>query len=209
MRAQPLIALARDIKNKRVLAARQAAPRHEFVPAIYRSLAYTDQPLPIGYGQTISQPYIVAFMTEKLDPQPTDRALEIGAGSGYLAAVLSRLVAEVYAMEIVEPLARQAQDTLDRLGYHNVKISWANGQLGWPAEAPFDKIIISCAAPSVPQRLIDQLKEGGRLIAPIGSFNSQELLVAQKIDGRLVSENLIAVRFVPMTGDEAPDADPV
>ena len=197
-----LKAPGRNITNARALSAMASVPRHEFVPAAQRSSAYADMPLPIGYGQTISQPYIVAFMTEQLDPKPTDRVLEIGTGSGYQAAVLSLLVSNVCSIEIVEPLARQAEVTLQRLGYKNVRVKVGDGYKGWPEFAPFDSIIVTCAPEHVPQPLIDQLKERGKMIIPIGPFSSQELYLLEKRDGKVHQRAVLPVRFVPMTGDQ-------
>lgn len=199
---EQLLALGRDITNARVLTVMGRVPRHEFVPENYRAYAYDDHPLPIGYGQTISQPFIVAFMTEKLDPQPTDKVLEIGTGSGYQAAVLAELVSNVCTIEIVEPLARRAEADLKRLGYNNVMVKAGNGYLGWPEEAPFDAIIVTCAPDHVPQPLKDQLKEGGRMIIPVGHAGYQELYVLQKNHGKLDQHAVLPVRFVPMTGPE-------
>ena len=198
---EQLIAPGRDITNPRVLKAMGSVPRHELVPESQRDRAYGDHPLPIGYGQTISQPYIVAFMTEQLDPQPTDRVLEVGTGSGYQAAVLSGLVAKVYSVEIVEPLARRAAGDLERLGYQNVHVRSGDGYGGWPEEAPFDAIIVTCAPERIPHPLIDQLKEGGRLIIPVGSFGDQQLYLLEKRDGQVRQTGVLPVRFVPMTGD--------
>ncbi len=191
----------RDITNARVLAALGRVPRHEFVPEHYRDLAYDDRPLPIGYGQTISQPYIVAFMTEKLDPRPTDRVLEIGTGSGYQAAVLAELVAEVYTIEIVERLAQRARADLQRLGYTNVLVRAGDGYQGWPEAAPFDAIIVTCAPDKVPQPLTEQLKDGGRLIIPLGEIWDQKLVLLRKRGQRLEQTAVLPVRFVPMTGE--------
>src|SRR5437762_9121806 len=153
----------RSVVEERVLAAMRKVPREEFVPVEFRAESYTDRPLPIGYDQTISQPFIVAFMTEALRPQPTDRVLEIGTGSGYQAAILAELVDEVYSIEIIEPLAKNAEATLQRHGYKNVHVKAGDGYKGWPEHAPFDSIIVTCAPERVPQPLIDQLKEGGRM----------------------------------------------
>jgi protein-L-isoaspartate(D-aspartate) O-methyltransferase len=188
------------ITNARVLAAMGKVPRHEFVPAHLRSLAYLNRPLPIGYGQPISEPYVVAFMTEKIEPQPTDRVLEIGTGSGYQAAVLAELTAQVYTIEIIDDLAKRAASTLQRLGYTNVYSRTGDGYKGWPEAAPFDAIIVTCSPQEVPQPLIDQLKEGGRLIVPLGSYSRQELVLFRKHDGRLDSQRVLPIRFVPMTG---------
>ena len=192
---------AREVKNPRVLHALRSVPRHEFIPAESRLLAYADRPLPIGFEQTISQPFIVAFMTEHLDPQPGHRVLEIGTGSGYQAAVLSTLVAEVYTLEIVEPLARRAAADLARLGYRHVHVRAGDGYRGWPEAAPFDSIIVTCAPTHVPAPLVAQLKEGGRMVIPVGEFGSQRLHVLEKKQGRLEERAVLPVSFVPMTGD--------
>ncbi len=197
---EQLKAPGRDITNRQVLEAMAMVPRHEFVPEASRAAAYADRPLPIGHGQTISQPFIVAFMTERLDPKPTDRVLEIGTGSGYQAAVLSVLVAEVYTIEIVEPLARRAEGDLQRLGYRKVKVRAGDGYQGWPEAAPFDAIIVTCAPDHVPQALVDQLKDGGRMIIPVGRENNQELYLLQKRGQKVQQRAVLPVRFVPMTG---------
>ncbi len=190
----------RDLTNDRVLAVMGKIPRHEFVPEPQRPLAYEDRALPIGYGQTISQPYIVGLMTEQLVPQPADRILEIGTGSGYQAAVLSGLVREVYTLEIVEPLAKRAIADLKRLGITNVLVRLGDGYQGWPEAAPFDAIIVTCAPDNVPQPLIKQLQDGGRMIIPVGPLNDQELVLLRKQGGQLVKTTVLPVRFVPMTG---------
>src|SRR5438067_3348427 len=190
----------RGVVEERVLAAMRKVPREEFVPAEFRAESYTDRPLPIGYDQTISQPFIVAFMTEKLRPKPTDHVLEIGTGSGYQAAILAELVAEVYSIEIVAPLAHTAEATLQRLGYKNVHVKVGDGYKGWPENAPFDAITVTCAPDHVPQPLIDQLKEGGRMIIPVGSFGDQELYLLEKKNGELQRRAVLPVRFVPMAG---------
>lgn len=190
----------RGITNKSVLNALAAVPRHEFVPSHLRSRAYRDSPLPIGYGQTISQPYIVAFMTEQLQPKPQDRVLEIGTGSGYQAAVLARLVAQVYTIEIVEPLAQRAAADLKRLGYTNVFVRAGDGFKGWPEAAPFDAVIVTCAPGDIPQPLVEQLKDGGRMIIPVGPALNQELVMLRKAGGKLERRAVLPVRFVPMTG---------
>ena len=191
----------RAITNSLVLAVMGQVPRHEFVPERYRSHAYEDRPLPIGHDQTISQPYIVAFMTEQLHPKSTDRVLEIGTGSGYQAAVLAGLVSEVYSIEIVEPLARRAETDLKRLGYTNVTVRAGDGYKGWPEAAPFDAIIVTCAPEDVPQPLVDQLKDGGRMIIPVGPAGNQELVLLRKQRSRLETQAVLPVRFVPMTGE--------
>jgi protein-L-isoaspartate(D-aspartate) O-methyltransferase len=188
----------RGIKEERVLAAMAKVPREEFVPADARPGAYEDGPLPIGYDQTISQPYVVAFMTEQLRPKQSDRVLEIGSGSGYQAAILGELVADVYTIEIVEPLAKSAEGTLQRLGYNNVHIKVGDGYKGWPEEAPFDAIIVTCAPEKVPQPLVDQLKDGGRMVIPVGERFAQQLYLLEKKNGQLKESVTLPVRFVPM-----------
>ena len=188
----------RGIKEERVLAAMAKVPREEFVPADARPSAYEDGPLPIGYDQTISQPYVVAFMTEQLRPKRSDRVLEIGSGSGYQAAILGELVAEIYTIEIVEPLAKSAEATLQRLGYNNVHIKVGDGYKGWPEEAPFDAIIVTCAPEKVPQPLVDQLKDGGCMVIPVGERFAQQLYLLEKKNGQLKVSVTLPVRFVPM-----------
>jgi protein-L-isoaspartate(D-aspartate) O-methyltransferase len=195
--------MPRGVHDKRVLAAMSKIPREEFVPQASRAASYTDQPLPIGYDQTISQPYIVAFMTEQLHLSSGDRVLEIGTGSGYQAAVLAELVGEVYSIEIIEPLAKTAEATLQRLGYKNVFVKVGDGYKGWPQHAPFDAITVTCAPDHVPQSLIDQLKEGGRMIIPVGGFGGQELYLLEKKNGQLQRRAVLQVRFVPMAGEAA------
>jgi protein-L-isoaspartate(D-aspartate) O-methyltransferase len=192
--------VAAGLKNPRVIAAMRATPRHEFVPANLRRNSYYDMALPIGEGQTISPPFIVAYMTEAIDPQPKDKVLEIGTGSGYQAAVLSGLVQEVYTIEIVESLGKRAAKDLKRLHYDNVHAKVGDGYLGWPEHAPFDKIIVTCSPEKVPQALADQLKEGGRMVIPVGERYQQTLYLQKKTDGKLVSEALLPTIFVPMTG---------
>jgi protein-L-isoaspartate(D-aspartate) O-methyltransferase len=193
--------MPRGIHEERVLAAMAKVPREEFVPEYLRAASYADQPLPIGYDQTISQPFIVAFMTQQLRPQPTNRVLEIGTGSGYQAAILAELVAEVYSIEIIEPLARTAEATLQRLGYKNVHVKVGDGYKGWPEHAPFDIVIVTCAPDHVPPALADQLKEGGRMIIPVGGPGDQELYLLEKEHGALHRRAVSPVRFVPMTGE--------
>jgi protein-L-isoaspartate(D-aspartate) O-methyltransferase len=190
------------VKDEAVLAAMRAVPRHEFVPADRRTSAYDDTPLPIGYGQTISQPYIVALMTALLRLQPGEKVLEIGTGSGYQAAVLSELTPYVYSTEIVEPLCRQASERLARLGYQTVQVRCADGYEGWPEAGPYDAIIVTCAAGHVPPPLWAQLKPGGRMVIPIGgTYDTQRLvLLTKRPDGGRASRNVLPVRFVPMTG---------
>jgi protein-L-isoaspartate(D-aspartate) O-methyltransferase len=190
----------RDITNARVLEVMRTVPRHEFVPGVLRSRAYEDNPLPIDYGQTISQPYIVGFMTQCLEPQPTDRVLEVGTGSGYQAAVLARLVDRVYSIEIIDALARRAAGDLKRLGYTNVFVSIGDGYKGWPEAAPFDAIIVTCAPERIPVPLQDQLREGGRMIIPVGPAWEQQLILLVKKKSRLEKNYVLPVRFVPMTG---------
>jgi protein-L-isoaspartate(D-aspartate) O-methyltransferase len=193
--------MPRGIHEERVLAAMGKVPREEFVPPDLRAESYSDGPLPIGYDQTISQPYIVALMTEQLRLQPHDRVLEIGTGSGYQAAVLAELVAEVYSIEIVAPLAHTAEATLQRLGYKNVHVKVGDGYKGWPEHALFDAITVTCAPDHVPQPLVDQLKEGGRMIIPVGQRFAQELYLLEKKNARLQQSAVLSVRFVPMTGE--------
>lgn len=188
----------RGIENPRVLQALRDVKRHLFVPPDEVSEAYEDHPLPIGSGQTISQPYIVALMTEAIDPEPTDRVLEIGTGSGYQAAVLSKLVKEVFSIEIVESLGREATKRLADLGYANVTVRIGDGYKGWPEQAPFDKIVVTAAPPEVPQALIDQLAEGGRMVVPVGTTFQELLLIEKKPGGEVTKRVITAVRFVPM-----------
>ncbi len=191
---------ARGIKDPRVLAAMGEVRRHLFVPPAFRDRAYDDSPLPIGDGQTISQPYIVALMTSLLELKPNDKVLEIGTGSGYQAAVLSHLAAEVYTIEIRPDLAHEAERRLSALGYANVHVRIGDGYGGWPKVAPFDGIVVTAAPPHIPQPLIDQLKVGGRMVVPVGSY-FQDLQVITKTAHGLEKRNVIPVRFVPMTGE--------
>ncbi|EDL60933.1 protein-L-isoaspartate(D-aspartate) O-methyltransferase [Gimesia maris] len=188
------------IKNPRVLSSMRQVPRHEFVSSNLKHLAYQDLALPIGYKQTISPPYVVAYMTETIDPQPDDKVLEIGTGSGFQAAVLSALVKDVYTIEIVEGLGKKAAVRLKKLDYDNVHTRIGDGYLGWPEEAPFDKIIVTCSPEKVPQPLIDQLKEGGMLLIPLGERYQQVFHLFQKEKGELKHKRLIPTLFVPMTG---------
>lgn len=192
--------IAEGVRDPRVLEVMRTVPRHLFIRAELRPLAYQDQALDIGHKQTISPPFIVAYMTETLDPQPTDRVLEIGSGSGYQAAVLSGLVQHVYTIEIVKPLGDKAADLLKRLKYDNVSVRVGDGYLGWPEEAPFDKIIVTCSPEAVPQPLVDQLKEGGRLLIPLGERYQQVFYLFVKKDGQLERTRLLPTLFVPMTG---------
>ncbi|HEY5992546.1 MAG TPA: protein-L-isoaspartate(D-aspartate) O-methyltransferase [Candidatus Udaeobacter sp.] len=193
--------MARGVNDGRVLAAMAKVPREEFVPRESRAASYEDGPLPIGHGQTISQPYIVAFMTEQLRPKASDRVLEIGTGSGYQAAILAGLVKDVYTIEIIEALAKDAEATLRRLGCKNVHVKVGDGYRGWPEHAPFDAITVTCAPDHVPQPLTDQLKEGGRMIIPVGGFGNQELYLLEKKNGQLQRRAVLPVRFVPMAGE--------
>ena len=193
---------ARGIRDSRVLEAMAKVPRHEFVPEAYRDMAYSDTPLPIGEGQTISQPYIVALMTEALELNAGDRVLEVGTGSGYHAAVLSEIAKEVYTIEIIESLGRRAEERLKRLGYKNVKVRIGDGYLGWQEYAPFDAIIVTCAPDHIPQPLVEQLAEGGRMVIPVGGEDHiQTLSLLKKEEGEVKQKALIPVRFVPMTGE--------
>ena len=188
------------VSDKRVLAVMRKTPRHEFVPEAVRRRAYLDTSLPIGFGQTISSPYIVARMTEQIEPTPDDRILEIGTGSGYQAAVLSRLVKEVYSVEIVPGLGERAQETLSRLGYNNVDVLIGDGYNGWVENAPFDKIIVTCSPENIPDPLVDQLAEGGHLVIPIGEGFQQALCRYTKTNGELIRQRIESTYFVPMTG---------
>lgn len=195
--------MTRGINDARVLAAMAKVPREEFVAPESRAASYEDGPLPIGYGQTISQPYIVAFMTDQLRPKQSDRVLEVGTGSGYQAAILAELVSEVYSIEIVEPLAKSAEATLQRLGYKNVHLKIGDGYQGWPEEGPFDAIIVTCAPDKVPQPLVDQLKDDGRMVIPVGDRFAQQLYLLEKKNGQLKQSATLPVRFVPMTSEAA------
>lgn len=199
---EQLEAGGRDILDPRVIEAMGRVPRHRFVPEDLQAMAYSDRPLPIGHEQTISQPFIVALMTEVLNLKSTDRVLEIGTGSGYQAAVLGELAAEVFSIEIVAPLGERAAVVLGELGYDNVRVRIGDGHEGWPEEAPFDAILVACAPEAVPPALMEQLKEGGRMVIPVGSQNFQELVMLRKRSGRVERESLVPVRFVPMTGGE-------
>ncbi len=190
---------ARGVASPDVIDAMKRVPRHFFVPEGLRDRAYGDHPLPIGEGQTISQPYIVAFMTEIVSPKPSDRILEIGTGSGYQAAVLAELAAEVYTIELIESLGRRAAGTLESLGYRNVHVKIGDGYGGWPEKAPFDAVLVTCAPEDIPHALVEQLKEGGRMVIPVGGRNSiQKMVYGEKLGGRLVTRNVLDVRFVPM-----------
>jgi protein-L-isoaspartate(D-aspartate) O-methyltransferase len=194
----------RGIHDERVLSAMSKVPREAFVPENMRAQSYADSALPIGHDQTISQPFIVAYMTEQLRVQPTDRVLEIGTGSGYQAAVLAELAKEVYTIEIVEPLAKDASARLAQLGYNNAHVKIGDGYQGWPEVAPFDAIIVTCAPDKVPEPLAQQLKEGGRMIIPVGSgMMDQQLYLLEKKDGELAQRAILPVRFVPMAGEAA------
>ena len=188
---------ARGIRDLRVLKAMRTVKRHQFVPEELRTMAYGDHALPIGEGQTISQPYIVALMTEVVKPEPHMNVLEIGTGSGYQAAILAELCKNVYTIEIVEVLGKRAEQLLAKL-YKNVHIKIGDGYQGWPDAAPFDAILVTCAPTAVPQPLVDQLAEGGKMVIPVGAAGAQELVVLQKKNGRLERQAIIPVRFVPM-----------
>jgi protein-L-isoaspartate(D-aspartate) O-methyltransferase len=193
---------ARGIADPRVLEAMRTVERHRFVPDAYRGAAHDDHPLPIGHGQTISQPYIVALMTELARVRPDARVLEIGTGSGYQAAVLAVLAKEVYTIEIVAPLAAEAAERLARLGYRNVTVRAGDGYRGWPEKAPFDAVIVTAAPPEIPQPLLDQLAVGGRLVAPIGpEYGDQRLVVVERTAKGYERSVVAGVRFVPMTGE--------
>ncbi len=187
----------RGVRDEDVLRAMREVARHKFVPGHHHASAYEDHPLPIGHGQTISQPYIVALMTELCDLQGDEKVLEIGTGSGYQAAILSLLAKSVFSIEIVEPLGKSARLKLKELGYDNVQVRIGDGYGGWPDEAPFDVIILTAAPPSIPQSLIDQLAEGGILVAPVGDY-AQELVTLTKRNGNVTRKTVTYVRFVPM-----------
>lgn len=192
---------ARGLRDPRLLAAFESVPRHLFVPEEYRQRSYADGPLPIGYGQTISQPYIVALMTHLLELTGRERVLEVGTGSGYQAAILSRLAAEVHTMEIVPELFAQAERTLSELGCANVHCHLADGSLGWTAAAPYDGILVTAAAPSAPRALLDQLAEGGRLVLPVGGLGYQELEIWRKENEEFKRKSSLGVAFVPLRGE--------
>ena len=191
---------ARGVKNPRVLSALLKVERHRFVPEENLNSAYSDQPLPIGEGQTISQPYIVALMTELLDLKGDEKVLEIGTGSGYQAAILAELSKEVYTIEIIESLASMSKKRLSELGYQNIQVKAGDGYLGWPEFAPFDAIIVTAAPDHIPKPLIEQLKEGGRMVVPVGT-HTQELKKIVKRSGKIETTDVIPVLFVPMTGE--------
>ena len=191
----------RDITDPRVLAAMRAIPRHEFVPAEIADAAYQDSPLPIGLGQTISQPYIVALMTQLGQAGPQSRALDVGTGSGYQAAVLAEVAGRVYSIEILCELAREAEARLARLGYRNVEVRCGDGYRGWPEAAPFDVIIVAAAPEEIPQPLIDQIAPGGRLVIPVGEGHQELVVVERARDGSISRFSAGGVRFVPMTGE--------
>ena len=190
----------RGVADPAVLRAMAEVPRHRFVPEPLAAAAYADRPLPIGHGQTISQPYVVALMTELLDLEPGDRVLEIGTGSGYHAAVMSRVAGEVFTIEIVEPLAERARSILADLGYGNVRVRAGDGYRGWPEQAPFDAVLLTAAPPVIPPPLLDQLAVGGRLVAPVG-VELQELTVIRRTPTGFATERITPVQFVPMTGE--------
>ncbi len=187
----------RGVSDTRVLTAMRTTPRHLFVPISKRDMAYRDGPLPIGYDQTISQPYIVALMTELLELTGSEKVLEIGTGSGYQAAILSQLAESVYSMEIVEPLAKSSTELLKKLGYENVQVRYGDGYKGWPEHAPFDRIIVTAAPEEIPQDLVEQLAIGGRMVLPVGK-HYQELVVLTKNARKVTRKDIIPVRFVPM-----------
>jgi protein-L-isoaspartate(D-aspartate) O-methyltransferase len=192
---------SRDIFDRNVLEVMGRVPRQKFIPTGLADEAYRDHPLPIGRGQTISQPYIVALMTQLAKPKPTSRALDIGTGSGYQAAILSELCDKVYSIEIVEPLASAAKQRLTDLGYDNVTVRYGDGYQGWKEHSPFDVIIVAAAADHVPQPLIDQLAKGGRLVMPVGRFFQELVLIEKQADGSIERSRVAGVAFVPMTGE--------
>ncbi|MFW6011926.1 MAG: protein-L-isoaspartate(D-aspartate) O-methyltransferase [Desulfosalsimonas sp.] len=193
---------ARGIKDPEILAAFEKVPRHEFVPERLKKYAYQDRPLPIGEGQTISQPYIVALMTQSLEPKRTDRVLEIGTGSGYQAAILAELCKQVYTIEIIESLAESARRILSETGYENVHVKTGDGYKGWPEHAPFDAIIVTCSPEKIPEPLREQLAEGGRMVIPVGRDYDQNLVLLKKRGGELIKEQILPVLFVPMVDEK-------
>jgi protein-L-isoaspartate(D-aspartate) O-methyltransferase len=193
--------VARGVRDARVLAAMKQVPRHLFVDAKDRAQAYEDHPLPIAGNQTISQPYIVALMTELADLTPGEKVLEIGTGSGYQSAVLSRLAKEVYSIEIVPELARESAKRLQELGYGNITVKEGDGYRGWPEHAPFDAILVTAAPDRIPQPLLDQLAPGGRMVIPVGSFFQELKVLSKDKNGKITEKDLLPVRFVPMTGE--------
>jgi protein-L-isoaspartate(D-aspartate) O-methyltransferase len=190
--------------DPRVLEAMEKVPRHEFVPPAQRASAYRNRPLTIGAGQTISQPFIVALMTDLLAPKTGDKVLEIGTGSGYQAAVLGELVSEIYTIEVVEPLGLESAAALHRLGYNNVHTRIGDGYKGWPGEAPFDSIIVTAAPDHIPPALLEQLKPGGRLVIPVGKLSQELLVVTKNADGSTSREVVVPVQFVPLTREPGP-----
>ena len=195
--------LSKEVLDSRVMRALNTVPRHALVPASQRQYAYLNRPLAIGYGQTISQPYVVAIMTDLLNPRPEHKILEIGTGSGYQAAILSQLVRKVYTIEIIEALGKRARKDLGKLGYNNIQVQIGDGYYGWEQHAPFDGIVVTAAASHIPPPLIQQLKSGGRMIIPVGSrFLTQQLLLVTKNDeGKVTTQQILPVRFVPLTGE--------
>lgn len=198
--------ISRGISNPRVIKAMERVPREIFVPQHIRQLAYEDCPLPLGSDQTISQPYIVAYMSEQLRIGPESKVLEIGSGSGYQTAILAEIAASVHSVEIIPHLAEKAKMNLEKLGYDNVSMKLGDGNEGWPGKAPFDRIIITAAPPVVPKKLVAQLSHDGVMITPVGKFY-QELILIEKFDGKAKRKSLIPVRFVPMVGKEDPERD--
>ena len=196
-------ATGRPTFSDAVMTAMARVPRHRFVSALHERAAYENRPLPIGEGQTISQPFLVALMTDVLDPKPGHRVLEVGTGSGYQAAILAELVGKVYTIEIVEPLGRRATKLLEDLGYRNIEVRIGDGYNGWPEAAPFDAIVVTAAPAEIPKPLIDQLKPGGRMVIPVGKFSESQylLLVEKQRDGTVTTKRTLPVRFVPFTRD--------
>ena len=195
--------VSRGIKDPKVVGAMEKVPRHLFIPEETRRASYEDAPVPIGYGQTISQPYIVALMTESLGLEPGQKVLEIGTGSGYQAAILKELGADIFTIEIIPELARFARANLNRAGYPGVKVKTGNGHEGWKEAAPFDAILVTCAPENIPVALTEQLKEGGKIVIPVGRENQiQELILVKKADGNFIRQSLAPVRFVPMVNED-------
>ena len=197
----------RGIQDERILAVMRKTPRHLFVPEYLKDMAYKDSPLPIGEEQTISQPYIVAIMTELLQLQGKERVLEIGTGSGYQAAILSQLVDKVYSIEIIKTLAEKAENKLKKMKYNNVMVKWGDGYQGWLEYAPYDAIIVTAAPDNVPQPLIDQLKQGGKMVVPVGTYFQQLKVISKTLDNEIKENIIIPVRFVPMVTSEKASQD--
>lgn len=193
---------SRGITDVDIIKAMKKVERHLFVPLDLQAYAYKDRPLPIGYNQTISQPYIVGLMSQLIDTDKHEKILEVGTGSGYQAAILGELCGQVYSIEIIKPLQDRAAHILDSIGYKNVHVKWGDGYLGWPAKAPFDAIIVTCSPREIPEPLIEQLAEGGRMVIPVGLKKVKKLVLLKKKNGKINKQNVISVRFVPMVDEK-------